>query len=226
MRAPKHSFFLLMLLAYGTLSAQIPGYQGKRWPISIDVNLSPALADWVFQPEGQLELNWRAGIEADHVISRRLSAGANVGLFSTRQNFLRGSQTGFLDLDGQYYGLQLKHYRFLRRGNIAPLGPYQRWEVQYLRYRLSDPRNEFPNPLDEDRITQDLAVSFTLGTQRMLGEHFTYHIGIQTAFVLNLTGEFARRNGPQQAYLNQIAIRRLRGMYALNLNAGIGVLLF
>lgn len=221
-----HRLLFLTFLACQTLIAQVPGYEGKLWPIHLDFNLSPAVADWVFQPEGKLELNWRAGLEVDRVISRRISLGANYSIFRSRQNFLYQNQTGFLDLGGQAIGLQLKNYRFLRRGNLAPLGPYQKWEIQYLRYRLTDPRDEFPRPLDEDRLTQDLAVSFTLGTQRMIGDYFTYHIGIQTAFVVNLGGENARRMPDPIPYLNQIAIRRLRGIFAVNLNAGIGVLLF
>lgn len=219
-------FLFLSFLACQTLIAQVPGYEGRLWPIQLDVNLSPAVADWVFQPEGKLELNWRLGLEIDRVISRRISLGANAAFFQSRQNFLFQGQTGFLDLRGQSIGLQLKNYRFLRRGNIAPLGPYQKWEIQYLRYHLSDPRDEFPMPIEEDMRVQDMAISFTLGTRRMLGEHFTYHIGIQTAFVLNLSGENARRMADPIPYLNQIAIRRLRGIFAVNLNAGIGVLLF
>ncbi|MEL7531456.1 MAG: hypothetical protein AAFN10_09125 [Bacteroidota bacterium] len=221
-----HRIILVAFLACQTLAAQIPGYEGRLWPIHLDVNLSPAVADWVFQPEGELELNWRVGLEVDRVISRRISLGANASFLQSRQNFLYQGQTGFLDINGYTLGLQLKNYRFLRRGNLAPLGPYQKWELQYLSYQVLDPRDEFPVPLESDQRVQDLAVSFTLGTRRMLGEHFTYHIGIQTAFVLNLSGENARRMADPTPYLNQIAIRRLRGIFAVNLNAGIGVLLF
>jgi len=221
-----HRFLFLSFLACQTLIAQVPGYEGRLWPIQLDVNLSPAVADWGFQPEGKLELNWRLGLEIDRVISRRISLGANASFFRSRQNFLFQGQTGFLDLNGHTLGLQLKNYRYLRRGNLAPLGPYQKWELQYLSYRVFDHADEFPVPLEEDRIIRDLAASFTLGTRRMLGDHFTYHIGIQTAFVLNLNGENARRMPEPAPYLNQIAIRRLRGIFAVNLNAGIGVLLF
>ncbi|MEM6346453.1 MAG: hypothetical protein AAF927_21365 [Bacteroidota bacterium] len=220
-----HRIIFIILGASQTLMAQVPGYEGRLWPIHLDVNLSPALADWVFQPEGKLELNWRIGLEVDRVLSRRISLGANASVLQSRQNFLYQGQTGFLDLNGHTLGIQLKNYRFLRRGNLAPLGPYQKWELQYLSYRIYDPREEFPVPVEDQRV-RDLAASFTLGTRRMLGEHFTYHIGIQTAFVLNLTGENARRMPDPIPYLNQIAIRRLRGIFAVNLNAGIGVLLF
>ncbi len=220
-----HRIIFILFLACQTLMAQVPGYEGRLWPIHLDVNLSPAVADWVFQPEGELELNWRLGLEVDRVLSRRISLGANASILQSRQNFLYQGQTGFLDLDGHTLGIQLKNYRFLRRGNLAPLGPYQKWELQYLSYHIFDPREEFPVPIEDQRV-RDLAASFTLGTRRMLGEHFTYHIGIQTAFVLNLTGENARRMPDPIPYLNQIAIRRLRGIFAVNLNAGIGVLLF
>ncbi len=205
--------------------AQVPGYEGKRNPLQLELQASPALADWVFQPEGALAANLHLNLNYEHVISRRTAIGIDAGLFQTTQNFLFQNKTGSIRLQGASIGLFAKTYRFLRKGNIAPLGPYQKWEILYLPYRIDNPETSFPN-FGERRAYHDFALSFAVGTQRVFAEHFTYHLGVQTAWVFNLPANAANRQGEMDQYINQIAARRLRGFFALNLHAGIGVLLF
>lgn len=218
-------FGLLWFFAVLSVSAQVPGYEGKRNPISLEIHTSPALADWVFQPEGMLRLNLRTSLRYEHVLSRRLAVGGQIGTFHSQQNFLFQNQTGDIALSGYGIGIFLKNYRFLRRGNIAPLGPYHKWGLLYLPYQLSNPTNSFPD-FGERRQFHDIALSFGLGTQRVFAQKYTYQLGLETAWVLNLPSNAANRRGEVDQYLNQIAARRLRGFFALNIEVGVGILLF
>jgi hypothetical protein len=223
----RYRLYLSLLWAFslGGLPAQTPGYEGRLNPISLEMSVSPALADWIFQPEGQPQVNLRGSLYYERVLSRRTSIGGSLGYLQARQNFLFQNQTGDIRIQSPAISLYAQTYRFLRRGNIAPLGPYQKWEVIYLPYRIDNPDNSFPD-FGEAQRYHDFVVSFGLGTQRVFAKHFTYHLGLQTGWVLNVPANTTNRGSEALRYLNQITARRLRGFFALNVQLGLGLLLF
>lgn len=216
-------FFLLHLCLFSTLFAQPPGYIGKRTPISVDVHLFPALG-LIIQDDEPFQLNTRIGLQIEEVVSRNFSVGAQLSGLSTHTSYDFNGAQGRTQINALTAGLSGHFYTFRKRGNIAPIGPYQKVELMYLTYKMKDLDQEFyPDGREYLGSYSDLAISLTLGTQRIIHPNIIYHFGITGAWVFNA---FTEPFSPEENYLKALSNRRLRGFLSLELNAGIGLILF
>jgi len=216
-------FSLCLVISTLQLHAQTPGYAGKHHILQLDGYLFPTASRFILQ-EKDLELNLRIGIGTEHVLNRRFSVKILGDRFFTTQEYDFNARVGTMRIQGWMVGVGLRAYTFYRRGNIAPLGIYVQPAVHYVRFQIQDlNRRFFPN---ERRFLANYAataVSLSLGSQRMIGNRISYHFGVQTATVFFL---FPDRSVVEFTYIKERGIRRLRGFFALNLHAGIGVLVF
>ncbi len=215
-------YFLLTIFTHCVSHAQVPGYQGKRTGISLDANIAPAIlygiSHDIWGP------NFRSGINIERVLSRRFSMGLSGYYFQTRAAYFQPTSgiAGRVQNKAFATGIQIRNYRFWRRGNIAPIGPYQKLEVLYVYYQVSDSSRQFP-PGGQEMLGRfhDLAITLTIGTQRILKGNFTYHYGIQTGTLLSLfNANFESSADPQHLGAARI-IRNL----SFTVNFGIGMLL-
>lgn len=224
--------YWLLIMAFGmiidSLYAQPPGYIGKRTPISLQINSFPAIRFSKLE-EGKLPFNIHWGLKMEHVLSRRFSIGGSVSHIRVKTNyeFEDGLRlvTGDARINGIALGLNTRMYNFKRIGTIAPIGPYQQIEVMYLHYRMNDIDQQFYKDARTDLGSyRDLGISFGMGNQRIFNEHFTYSYSFKVGTVL---GSFRNSQKTEaEIYLYNTAIDRLQGYFFLNINAGIGVILF
>ncbi len=206
--------------------AQVPGYIGRRSPISLDINIFPAIR-FSKLAKGILPVNLRWGLSMEHVLSRRFALGASISNIRTIASYesdaVLNQIAGDALIRGVTFGVGFKMYNFKRIGNIAPIGPFQQLELLFLNYRMTDlDRNFFEDGRSYLGSFKDIGLSFNLGTQRVFQEHFTYHLGVKVGVAL---GAFRGKTDIDR-HLIEIATDRLQGYYFLNINAGIGVLLF
>ena len=215
--------FVSILYLTPTASAQIPGYIGKKTPISFDVHLFPTLGKY-FLREESLGLNFRAGLNVEQVISRKASIGLSLNHFSTLTTYEFDTRAGNMKLSGWMLGINFRSYRFYTRGNIAPIGMYLKPQVHLLRYRISDQDKIFylDNRENLGEYT-DLCLGLTYGTQRMINNHLFYNFGFEGSWLINM---FNQQESVERQYLKQRASSRIRGFLALTVQAGLGFLLF
>ncbi|TAE54329.1 MAG: hypothetical protein EAZ89_06710 [Bacteroidetes bacterium] len=224
MKEHNGSFLLLLLTLYvSSLRAQAPGYLGKHTPIRIECSFFPALSPAIFQNE-PLRLNVRSAVSAEHVINRMISAGGSIGYFSVQSPYSYNGTWGDIRNSGLTLAGYLTVYAFHRRGNMAPLGPFSRWELISTRYQLRDlSRRFYPDMRSHLGSRSELILALTLGEQRIFRDHLVWSYGIQLGWVLNA----GKINGTEEeVYLYALSVQRLRGYFALNAHCAVGILLF
>jgi hypothetical protein len=145
MNLPTAGIFLLFLFhSLYFASAQVPGYMGKKNVVHADVWFMPANPLAYDQPRNYsgntgFYFNAHQGGGYERVVSRRHLVGADFDLFRF------GNPEAQLDGDvgrsrarGTGFGLHFKAFPFIRKGWLAPLGPYFGME-----YKLIWVRSEF-----------------------------------------------------------------------------------
>lgn len=187
--------------------------------LMLDAHLSPRLRPWLQQGAAP-GVNARAGLLAERVLSRRLSAGGSLGLFGGGSTYDWNNAQGAMRLRGHTASLFCTTYSFSRKGNIAPIGPFQRWELLGIRYRLQDlDRRFYPDAREDLGAYYDLALSVTAGVQHAEGGRFFWSAGLQCAWLMGL---YTLESSPEELYLRQQSYRRSNQSLALNLRLGLG----
>lgn len=208
-----------LICSLGAIQGQVSGYLGQRNTLAITVSTFPNSREMLRGDQG-LHPNVRGELGWEHVVSRRMSLRAFVGTLQTRLFYERPAGEGSARIEAQSLGLEMRFFNLIRRGNIAPIGPYQSLSLNYLRYTSTDLDGRFePGETALGRYG-DWVLSFTLGTQRIVRKRVFFHVGLQGAWVMNLIPP----DLPEwrTAIRNQ-SIGRLREHLALNIMGGIGL---
>ena len=207
----------------GQICAQAPGYIGKKTPITVEGLFFPNLL-FKLGSQHPLRLNTRYGASFERVISRQVSVGLSWETLRTKTRYDFDMRTGSAEIEGYAFAFDMKFYTFNRRGNIAPLGPYQKISVFYIPFSMRDQDLQFyPNIQRDLGRYSDLGISLTMGSQRIWQNTYTYHWGIRTGWLLNA---FQRETTPETIYLKELGTVRLRGHWGFSFNLGFGILLF
>lgn len=201
--------------------SQIPGYLGQRNTLALSVYSFPNAREWIrdaspLRPNTRVELGW------EYVFSRRMSLRSYLGGLQTRMQYERPSGIGQARIEAQVLGVEMRFFNLIRRGNLAPVGPYQSISFSYLRYTARDLDGRFrPDDTALGRYG-DWVLALNIGTQRIIHDRLFFHIGMQGAWVMNL---FRPELPDWQTEVRSLSIGRLRGHLALNFMGGIGVFL-
>ncbi|WNJ15952.1 hypothetical protein [Pontibacter sp. G13] len=176
------------------------------------------------QDPSNLTLNTRLSGKLEHILSRRFGVGIDVHTLQTRAQYDYLNRIGSMSISGKSAGIFASLYRFVSQGNIAPIGPFQRFGINYLRYELKDLDGRFfPDNRSVLPSGNLWKISYTLGTQRVFAEYLVLNLSMQVAWV----GTILQSSWtPEERYLASTVSSRMRGFYALNGQIGIGVLLF
>jgi hypothetical protein len=147
------AFFLVVALQQ--VSAQVPGYQGKRFSIGYNASsffyftdLSGGLATLVFSPA----LSYKTELSANYTVSRKVTMGFSY-YFAKQNDYF--SKTDFTKNGNNYYNVapqlgiaQCKlaiyelHFLFFRKNFVAPAGLYHMISVGIVNYSLATPDNK------------------------------------------------------------------------------------
>lgn len=203
---------------------QVPGFEGKRAMLGATVSVFPAIRPRARGQDSVLRVNVRWGVEAEYILSRRVSIGASYKHLETRFWYEIPGGNGLGRIHAHDAGVFVKTYNFFRRGNIAPIGIYQKLEVLAMRYRATDvDRKFFSDGRDNLGRYTDLGIILAVGTQRVWARRIVTNIGIQFGTVL---GVLNKEGTERQQEIKSFATERLQGHYFANLNIGVNILLF
>lgn len=200
---------------YSNLLAQCSGYLGKKNQVQFD-NLSfPSLSD------KKSLINMQVGLGVERVLSRSLSLGVSGRLFATSLAF-KEANPGFdkLVISGWTGGLHLKHYSFFKKGNIAPIGPYQKIGIRYWESHFMD---KF-EPFQFKGSLRNLSVCVGLGSQRVIYKFITLHYGADFHYLLPVVLSSRVSKGEQS--IIPLVMNRLQKFSMVNISFGLGFLVF
>lgn len=201
----------------------VPGYAGYRSIIKLEGMSFPAIRLYANGSDPELRFNFQGGLQFERVLSRRLSAGLSVRRLKTRLHYTAADSSGLIQIRSTALGAFLQHYTFRSKGNPAPLGLYQKLEVQWVRYQLHDQdRTYFSDGREDIGSYSDLGINVGIGAQRIFHPRITFHTALIFGTVLGMPT--SRSKGEQQE-LKRLATERLQGHFFINLNIGIGILL-
>lgn len=157
------SLFILLFLGHFVGAwAQSPGIMGKKLVVAVTGHLTLPLAKledtYTYNFERKLKgPSLLPGVRIEGVVSRRTTVALVSSLTRSAEHFPHGS-IGDLYFQNQAInsGIRIKHYGFLRKGNLAPMGGFVEYGVnlQLIQHKLL----EGPPP-SEARHTRWIAVA-------------------------------------------------------------------
>ncbi len=190
------------------LSAQAPGYLGKRIFIKPDIAYAPALAHPTAGNRGgntygeqgtRLGLNTKYGLQAGYAFSRRGVLAAETNYMATGMSLTTYTPAVryegrmdehylFYNLRGPELGLALQTYNPLR-GSLAPMGFFTAWRVRmaFLEGAVLDKRTTY---FADDAVAGHLPLGIRPHYKHLtLGVEFGQHIILADRIVLSLSAE-------------------------------------
>ena len=193
---------------------KLAGYLGRKTTISLDMLGFPSLID------RSSAINLQAGLCVGRVISRRLVLGVSVHEFGTKFRYAGALAAGNANIIGWNAGLALSHFGILGAKLAAPLGPYQKIEAKYYRYRITDRSfNYYADRREYLGRNANVSIGYELGTQRVVYNYLSVHLGLNASLVFPLLTNDAG------VEITRLSDERLRAFSMINLVAGFGFLL-
>lgn len=204
---PRTSFlavFALMFLFTLNLQAQIPGYLGKRMHVGLTVMGAPATNVLSYGSSGRqnykgtasggdffMNTTWQARFE--YILGRSFVLGASASFFRTGEStflpFEARNITGALSSTGG--GVHFKWFPFLRKGALAPVGPFTELGFSIFHGTLKD--GSLGSPSYNERLAAYIIPKFnlSLGYNYVLFDQLLLGIGIETAVAISTETNFA-----------------------------------
>ena len=223
----KKWILILFLAVIGVLNlaethSQTPGFLGKKFSLGYRIYTFGGLKGKPNYRKGnppRFYIRTRHHLEMDYVLSRRLTGGMDFGLFRNGMS-VQGPRSLFyhVQLPGWSTGAHFRFYPFLRRGNIAPIGPYTEIRLSYLRYNLINPDSSLSQTGEPNLGTgSNLAFTFAWGRNYLQKKSLLLSYGLQAGLLFPLS--------PDTAYTDD-AYLRLWSSWGINFHFGVGGLLF
>ncbi|HEY5747391.1 MAG TPA: hypothetical protein VIU12_15035 [Chryseolinea sp.] len=240
------SFYLAsLLLMTGAVSAQVPGFMGKRFSLFVDANATPAF--FIQNDHNQviaagesartynsnrLAFTFRPQVTAEYLVGRNLSLGFSYSRISVGTQGARGASTDknyALDDDvvrGKSLGLELKFFRFKKSASIAPIGFYRTVSVYLTQTNAYDNRGSKAKLFVNDFVYP--VVSYGMGRQTMIAKSLLLKTGVEVGWAFT-PGNWLRE-GPDdwnvQEFSGYNVHQSLAGDYAVTLHVALGYTLF
>ena len=243
--------YLLFSIAFSSFSQ--PGYMGKKlsffYTPAFFLSLQPKGSSYYGGEGVKPGINLRQDFAVDYVISKSVALGGSVKYITTQLNnsfFYTQEQEpypkaffGDVKLRGTGFSVYVKNFNFQKRGGLAPVGYYTKWEIMYGKVNgktgdriLTDPQEGYIYVSD----FQDLGfqkskglfgVLFSFGRQSLFFDRLFVNTGGTIGLVPGGMNFGIRNNyyGIESNYIESVNYRMF-GYFLLNFNVGIGVLAF
>lgn len=256
----KTIFCILPLLVFSNccLNAQdAPGYLGKRFTVAYYASMFPNFKyesyNKDFDEQHLFALNLRNNFEAEYVLTRNMSVGADYRFLKTGTmidiwNYSESdpdyypSLDGYLNIKSSMAGVHVTFYKW-QRGFIAPLGGYSKLGLNYMVSNgVAGTTDVSPSSSKYVRYAYEpvKSIVFTagFGYQNIIFNYMTFNFGvdiginskgwgplIQNGFEPgNINDQYDTEEGIQDGIDAMNA--RLASMLLLNINVGLGFIVF
>ena len=252
--------FLLILIAHVVVS-QVPGYMGKRFVIGYSVNFFPSLIGPTstntnnttsdnFAPNGGFPDIEPVGVNATHILNidyvhhKRKAicimfqyARTGVDYASNISNArYDGNVNSPAILNTIGIGIGIKHFK---RANIAPYGPYVKWEGKMLmntikydksNWSIADPA-DYNKRIKKTNGTGNIAfeafgIGYSFGKQRIFKDKFVFDRGVRILAIPAFISANNSNSKTVQGQFENAGIKRIFRHQFINFHLGIGFLAF
>jgi hypothetical protein len=226
----KRITIVIFVLALGKMSAQVPGYMGKRLMLGYSNNFF-VTASGPTARTNEAGFNTTHCFNLEYTIKNRTNLCASFQMFNTGTMLNKNIEVSGYDPASQEYLNYTYMYspvgdepifvstktfgigfKFFPTGSLAPLGKYKKLELLLLFSDVSYSNNSFiinenyqgtysRGTIGAGEYTfKTFALAYTLGRQRVLFDRIVLDYGIQ--FALLPAGFFATLNGDEDFYSN------------------------
>ena len=212
----------LLLFFCSEADAQVAGYLGHRSVLGVELGVFPNL--WqTLQNEQPIRINTQFGLQGERVVTRGLAIGGHVQGFVVGRPYATTSSAGRMQMQGLQIGLDIRAYTFARKGNVPPLGPFHRFGVSFVEYRVKDlDQQYYPDGRENLGHFQAALLSYTIGAQRVIADRFTISAGMRLSWMV----AFSPATFPSlDTYIWDASVGRLRGFFGGQFVFGSGILL-
>lgn len=235
----KSLFLSLIFFSFTvTVSSQVPGYMGKRLSVFYEPNFFLKL-----QHENHPGINLRNDFAVDYAVSKSVALGGSVKLISTcLYNFSLIDYDndrkffGDVRVSGPAFSVYVEKFPFTKRGYLAPVGVYTKWEIVYGKVSgktvriLSDDNSGYSQVDDiREMVTRKPTVYgfiLSFGRQNLFLDRLFINTGGSIGFFPG--GVTYVEQGAGYVDFNKsfsvITEGHLLGYFLFNFNVGIGVL--
>jgi len=249
---------LILLLLHATITSfsQAPGYMGKKlsfyYTQALFLSLQPKTYTDSYGSGAGLKagINLRQDFSMDYVVSKSVALGGSFKYITTKlanafyfnddpQNPFPTAFLGDVKLRGPTFSIYVKNFNYGKRGSIAPVGYYTKWEIMY--GKITGKSGDIVSPSQRPDGYQyvnfeDLGfkksqgffgILFSFGRQSLFFDRLFINTGGSVGFVpgglqFNIGDSYY---GTEDNYVEAVHYRML-GYFLLNFNIGIGVLAF
>lgn len=227
--------FIILIASLFTFSAQgqNPGYLGKKLIGYYELNCTPVV-ELLTNSINPRAFSFKHGLGAEYTISRSLTAGVAVqfqdfntyGLGIVGNNWSERNFVMAFRSKHRAISAQLRHFRFKRRGDIAPLGRYGLYEAGYTRMTVTDDGTFLPS--GKKTITSYDSWFVMIGGGRT-GIHFDkllLDFGLKLGYVLGTFKDEDDLDVRLYDPLKQMVLKKWEGNFLLNLYLRVGLVAF
>jgi hypothetical protein len=245
----KNHLVVALLFSSSLVSAQVPGFMGKRFAIFLEANPTPAL--FVQNSNNQVVVNpgednartndvnrfaftFRPQVTFEYLIHRDISVGlsySQISIGTTRAYITDPLQDKNFSIDqdvvkGQSAGLHLKVYQFDNSASIAPIGFYQTYSVYVTKTNTYDTNQSSKAQFKNDFVYP--VASLGIGRQSMIAKNLLLKTGVELgwAFVPTNWATESSSDWSIQEYAGYNVHRSLFGHYVFSINVAIGYIPF
>ncbi len=248
---------------------QNPGYMGSKWVVYGSTALSPALNKRFLDLDSEgnssvsnVGINARFDISTDYTLSKIVAIGASVkhittnipyayytvNLNSNISPYEVASYYGDVNLQANFASFYLKFFPFGRRGVIAPVGNYNKFELMVgmiggktggwssdiydpslIHYSNNGESLVLPefSDLNYQLDEKVFGLIYTFGNTWAFTEKLLFDFSTQFGWVIGSSDISADGNyGEGETTYEQHAIDRVQGTFLMNFNFGIGYFIF
>lgn len=203
----KLNFLTLILFAiiFSSASAQVPGYQGKRFSLGYNASSFFYLtnlnySDGILGVFETTRLSYKTELQVNYVLSRKVAAGFSYYFAKQKDNFTIGEIQNYGNAMFPKDGIAICklsiyeiNFQFFRKNFIAPAGLYHQFSIGMVKYGLASADNKltvydnsygsFPLVLDgpSDPFTC-YKFGYAFGKKNPLG----HNVYINTSFGINI----------------------------------------
>lgn len=245
----KKLVLILLLLSVAIASfPQSPGYMGKKLSFYYTPAFFFSLQHQSSNGGLKVGINFRNDFSMDYAISKSVALGgsfkyistklANAFYYSDEQDPYPTAFFGDVKLRGPAFSFYVKNFNYGKRGSIAPVGYYTKWEIMYGRVTgktgdlsAEDPPSGYDmvsdfSSLGFEKSQGVFGILFSFGRQSLFFDRLFVNTGGSVGFVPGgLSSDGDSYYGTEEHYIANVHYRMM-GYFLLNFNIGIGVLAF
>jgi hypothetical protein len=240
----------IFLLVIGTglqiASAQVPGFQGKRFSVGYNASSFFYWTDFTFGTIIEsTALSYKTELIANYTVSRKVTMGFSYYFANQKDNF------GYLVQNTNYYNynsyhakadlvlcklaIYELHFQFFRKNFVAPVGLYHQVSVGMVKYDLAKADNplvlygESGQTLNLDGPTDPFScfkLGYAIGKTNPIGHRFYINTAIGVNFFRGGDGAKIKTEVTERNYILANFNRNLRTHNSIEIKIGLGCLAF